>query len=304
MLGYLKAYLSHTTQHSPRTPSLLGEIRLDPPKSSPDTTKWHLTNDDSILPHRDTHLVPQLLITSVEAHRYRVLGAELVSAVLNFDDMQSWYAQLQQLSTDLTFDDNMNQGAWFDSETHVHVHFGIKDDTISLEVAKNVCILYGIFETEIESWLPMSQRYSPWCKKLRLGMEHERLTYTDDKKDIQLLPGLRYTPSQFADMCYAAKNMQELKTKVTGWSVGEWVGSIQGYGIGVIGEPSMSVGNSATNTGATGGLRNWVSVNLSLARDNKPFTIEFRHHHGTMDPETIAWCKSLHVPFPIPSFRI
>ncbi|CZR53676.1 uncharacterized protein PAC_03556 [Phialocephala subalpina] len=267
LLGYLRAYLSHATRYN---------------EMASYKRRQHLTK-------RDRDLVPQLLITKLEAHRYRVLGAELVSAVLNFDDMRSWYAQLQQLNTDLTFDENRNQGAWFGGETHIHVHFVIKDDTISLDVAKNVCILYGIFETEIESWLPISQRYSNWCKQLRRGMEKERLAYTDDKKDIQLLPGLRYTPSLFADMCYAATNMQELKTKISGWSCGEWVGPISGYGIGAVGEPSMSVGNSSTNTGATVGLRNWVSVNLSLARDNKPFTIEFRHHHGTMDPETIAW---------------
>jgi hypothetical protein len=43
--------------------------------------------------------------------------------------------------------------------------------------------------------------------------------------------------------------------------------------------------------------RDWVQVNLSLGRENKPATAEFRQQKGMLDPVTIKWwvlfCGSL-----------
>ncbi|CZR56878.1 uncharacterized protein PAC_06767 [Phialocephala subalpina] len=134
------------------------------------------------------------------------------------------YPKLRQLQDDLTPDEtSFDRGAWFTEITHLHVHFGTKNEQISLAMAKNVCVLYGISETEIQSWLPMSQRNSSWCFGLRHRMEKEMLACNADRTDVELLPGRRYTPSAFMDNIYEANNLEELRTKISGWSAGEWI---------------------------------------------------------------------------------
>ncbi|CZR58735.1 uncharacterized protein PAC_08627 [Phialocephala subalpina] len=257
-----------------------------------DGLAWHLTKDDSVMPQRKD-LVQALEITDrTEQKEYRVVGAELVSSVQDFDKMNNWYPKLEQLKEDLTFDATGDKGAWFMDvpgvETHLHVHFGIKDEEISLDVAKNVCMLYGLFENEIQDWLPVSQRESDWCWRLRKGMEREKLAYFEGGKDgPQLLPGKRYNPSEYADLIYACKGFEELKTITSGWSAGEWIG-----GPNEDDEPTDAPSRTVFKAYYhKGGIyeRSWIAVNLSLKRQNKPFTIEFRQHHGTMDPGTIAW---------------
>lgn len=77
---------------------------------------------------------------------------------MEFDEIESRYRQISQLRDDLGFDAKHTLGAWFDAETHLHVHVGIPNGGITLDVAKNVCVLYGLFENEIESRLPLSQK--------------------------------------------------------------------------------------------------------------------------------------------------
>lgn len=277
-MGYLRAYLNRRTADAPATPSLIGPIAYDrPKKGSADT--WNITLDDSVLPRRKD-LRQALQIDKQTAQReYRVVGAELVSSVLDYDNEQDWLPKLQQLENDLTFNETSDQGAWLYDLTHLHVHFGIKDKELSLEVVKNVCALYGLFENEIQSWLPITQRGSPFCQRLRLGMEKERLTYNPTMTDVELLPGKRFTPREFTQRLYAVKNLEQLKTEISGWSAGEWV-SPTGDGD----KPSIDVKDCYPL-----GAREWVVVNVSLKRENKPLTIEFRHHHGTIYPETIGW---------------
>ncbi|KAF8847256.1 hypothetical protein BDZ45DRAFT_755081 [Acephala macrosclerotiorum] len=289
ILGYLRAYLNHKTGDTVDRASLLGEIPFDDPKQA-SSLVWHLTKDDSVMPQRK-HLLGPLKIEDEAAQKeYRVVGAELVSSVLDFDKISSWYPKLQQLEEDLTFDPRGDKGAWFMDvravQTHLHVHFGIKDEEISVDVAKNVCVLYGLFENEIESWLPISQRDNEWCGRLRRGMERERLGYLGNRDDVALYPGKRYTPSGYADLIYGCRNLEELKTITSGFSTGEWIGGPDQDDTGP-GGPSRTI---VMKNGPDGILeRNWIAVNLSLKRTNKPFTIEFRQHHGLMDPESIAW---------------
>lgn len=244
--------------------------------------------DDSVMPRRKD-LRKVLQISRINAHKeFRVVGAELVTSVLNFDDENDWAAKLRQLRRDLNFDGSDDRGTWFNDVTHLHVHFGIKDQGIHVEIAKSVAVLYGLFEAEISSWLPKSQRDNSWCEPVRKGMDKERLQYVYDVNksivDVELLPGKRFTPREFAQRIYATKNFAELKTEISGWSAGEWVR--EGLGVGFANEeasPGVLKGAYPLK------LREWVTVNISMARDNKPTTIEFRQHHGTMDPETIGW---------------
>jgi hypothetical protein len=36
-------------------------------------------------------------------------------------------------------------------------------------------------------------------------------------------------------------------------------------------------------------MRDWATVGISSARENKPTTLEFRHHNGTVDHNVVKW---------------
>lgn len=261
-LGYLMAYLNRKTVNAPATQSLIAPIEANPPKSGSYNT-WIMTLDDSVLPRRKDLREPLQIQKHVAQTEYRVAGAELVSSVLDYDNEQDWLPKLQQLNTDLTFNENADQGAWFFDLTHLHVHFGIKDEEMSLDVAKTVCALYGLFENEIGSWLPSTQRESPWCFRLRQGMEKERLGYNEENDDVELLPGKRFTPREFTQRMYTARTLQQLKTEVSGWSAGEWV-----HPNATGDNPSFDINANAYPVKA----REWVAVNISLASEQACYT--------------------------------
>jgi hypothetical protein len=279
LIGYIMEYLNRTTADAPAMPSLIAPVETGKAKKV-GYDAWNVMLDDSVIPRQKILRNPLQIDKQAAQTEYRVVGAELVSSVLNFDNEQDWLPKLQQLEKNLTFNETSDRGAWFYDLTHLHVHFAVKDKELSLPVATTVCALYGLFENDIQSWLPVTQRESPFRKRLRLGMGKERLEYDADGTDVLLLPGKRFTPREFTDRLYGATNLQELKTEVSGWSAGEWV-----HPQSTRMSPSYDIKMNAYPVFA----REWVVVNVSLGRENKPHTLEFRHHHGTMDPEAIRW---------------
>lgn len=81
----------------------------------------------------------------------------------------------------------------------------------------------------------------------------------------------RYTPGGFADAIYATKTLEEVRSQISGYSAGE--------------EIDGTIIKRLTNLGC----RNWVALNVSMSRENKPTTIEFRNYHGETDPVDIKY---------------
>ncbi|EKD16210.1 uncharacterized protein L3040_009550 [Drepanopeziza brunnea f. sp. 'multigermtubi'] len=271
LLHYFLDFLNHRLPESRQTaPSLLGEVIWgDKPKTA-SSDSWHLTWDESVVPSRQE--LAQLLGVTFDEVRglYRCVGAELVSRVMGFDDERDWFPQLVQLQNDLSWDEPEG-GAFFASgEEHTQVHFALCNEDISLELAQTLCVLYGIFESQIEKWLAAANRDSKWCWRMRLGMERLRVQLDDTGTQLVTLPLKRYTHGEFADLIYATRSFEELRTATTGWTAGEKYSPD--------GQPTDNVL-----------ARNWTTVNISMRRENKPTTFEFRHHHGTFDPIVIGW---------------
>ncbi|KAH6717625.1 hypothetical protein BKA61DRAFT_732081 [Leptodontidium sp. MPI-SDFR-AT-0119] len=93
------------------------------------------------------------------------------------------------------------------------------------------------------------------------------ITLTGDV-DIAMRSERRYTQEGFADEVYDTASLEELKSVMSGYSAGEDI-------------PNKPVPQFRA--------REWTVLNVSLARDNKSTTFEFRHHHGTSDPVEIKF---------------
>lgn len=267
LLHYFLDFLNRRLPESSVVPSLLGEVKWGGTPKTASSDSWHLTWDDSVHPSRRE--LAQLQQTSFEEVRgfYRCVGAELVSKVMDFDSDRLWFPQLQQLHQDLQFDGAAG-GAYF-GRGHLQVHFGLRDEDISLELAQTLCVLYGLFENQIEKWVKKELRDNRWCYRLRLGMERLRHQLDPIGTSIVTFPEKRYTHGEFADLIYATTTLEELRTATSGRCAGEQY-SPDGTPLDII------------------GARNWTTINISLKRPNKPTTFEFRHHHGTTDPLVIG----------------
>ena len=148
------------------------------------------------------------------------------------------------------FQDDGDHCGWFNDPTHLHVHFGFADEVIELSAIKNLMALYGLFEEEIERWHPAKMRDDrTWCKRLRVAME----THSWDESNTFI-----YTPQEFTQKIYETDHIRRLKRVISGIPTKEM-------------------------------QSNFVAVNISRKRPNKPTTIEFRQHRGTIDPEEIKW---------------
>jgi hypothetical protein len=284
LLKYLQLYLNHDLPDSvPLEENKFGRVAIGEPKTLT-ADSWHVTYDDSLRPSRMFLPVPVKDVQSAALKQalYRVNGAELVSEVLGLKNDDSWVPMLQQLASDL---DPANGERWGYFEPGgseaLHVHFGIWNDgealngELGLKAVKNLLALYGLFENQIEEFIPVSQRDEElWCPRLRLGMERlkrEKVPGTQAQY-YATEPKKRYTPEEFTEGIYKCGNLRELKSFVTGEPMtGKWADGSE--------RVMRDLGNYAT-------------VNISLARSNKPTTIEFRHQKGTLDPEVIYyWVK-------------
>lgn len=101
----------------------------------------------------------------------------------------------------------------------------------SFLLQSNLIALYGLYEREIERWLPVAQRDNfLWCPSVRKGMEHDRFDYhrTDGGERVHHVQakGKRYTPREFTTRVYNAKSLDDLKTELCGIPVrgtmGRW----------------------------------------------------------------------------------
>ena len=263
-LQYLLAFLNRRLPSSPKSPSLLGEVAWAEPKEAPSNT-WYLSSDESVLPHRTDFSNIRPLTEKEIKESYIVVGGELVSAVLNFDQVTVWQPMVQQISDDFRFDGH-HGGYVGDQQPALHVHFGIQDGDLDLATTQNLIVLYGLFEREIERWFPVSRRNNIWCLSVRFGMEANADCQGPDMITMKPLSttGRRYTPNQFVSSVYATQTLEDLKTAVVGYP-----------------DPMRN--------GIRSRARDYLAVNISPQRSNKPTTIEFRQHHGTVDGNEIKW---------------
>jgi len=142
----------------------------------------------------------------------------------------------------------------------------LKDTEMGMLTLRNLLCLYGLYENEIELWLDMRQRDNiVFCKSLRRSFEDRHFVRDDT------VPGVerrvferRYTPQEFTEQIHATfpeDTVRYLKAEAIGLC-----------------DIRENMNNNNNHT-----------VNLSLSRNNKPLTIEFRQHKGTVDSETIYW---------------
>ncbi|KAH7370852.1 hypothetical protein BKA65DRAFT_562782 [Rhexocercosporidium sp. MPI-PUGE-AT-0058] len=277
LLQYLLAFLNRELSTSKQGKMLIGNVVWGGNPKTAMSEVWTVVNDDSVAPGREAYgqtfqpAQPYHVIRQF----FRCVGAELVSKVYAFDGLENEvFPALKELHEDM--EDDYQHGAWFTGETHLHVHFGIENEEITLELAQTLCALYGLFENQIERFVKNSQRESPWCRRLRKGMEGRQMytapiTLTGDV-DLAMRPERRYTQEGFTDEVYDTRSLQELKSLMSGYSAGE---DIPNKPIPIL------------------GVREWTALNISVARDNTPTTFEFRHHHGTSDPEEIKFWVQL-----------
>jgi len=159
-------------------------------------SSWSI--DESVLPHRtDFSNIRPLTEKEIKAS-YIVVGGELVSAVLIFDQVTVWQPMVQQIHDDFIFDGH-HGGYVSDQQPALHVHFGIQDGDLDLATTQNLIALYGLFEREIERWFPVSRRNSIWCLSVRFGMEANADYQGPDyitRKPLSTT-GRRHTPKQF-----------------------------------------------------------------------------------------------------------
>ncbi|KAL2066677.1 hypothetical protein VTL71DRAFT_2749 [Oculimacula yallundae] len=254
------------------------------PKTAP-TKSWTLVQDDSLGPMRLHFGQRYKPVRSYDAIRktFRCVGAELVSCVYYFSDLPNVvYPALVELQTELSTKAGPHT-AWFRTEEHLHVHFAIEGEKISLEIAQNLCALYGLFEDQIESWLKSCQRDTSWTVGLRKGMKVRKMALaevaTTGDVDLALLPEGRYTPAGYCEGIYGTRNLDELKTFISGYSRGEELDDK------VVRDPAGKIWPRLVGVGARG----YTAINISLRRANKPTTFEFRHHHGTTNAEEIGY---------------
>lgn len=266
---YLAAQLSHSLPTCPSTPSLLGYVQLKSPKQG-SPYQWHVTSECYNPSRRELALHLGIPISEAR-EKYRIVLAELVSPILSFSSESSWYPLLHQIHSQLNTETEMGLDV---SESGLHVHFSLVNDLLDtpfgLEVIKNVMVLYGLFEHEIEKWFPVQRRETHWCKRVRCGMENSNsnelqasINHGSPKRNIP-----RYTPHAFAKLIYSAKSKLEVKSATSGFL-----------------PPYYEMTEDVEE------CMEWkhLTVNLSLRRRNKATTLEFRHHHGTIDPVAVRW---------------
>lgn len=146
----------------------------------------------------------QSLSTEETRLKYWVGGAELVSPVLDYENLGYWQALFQQIEDDLKGD--KNHGVFFNDSEGLHIHLSIRGEDIGLETVKNLIVLYGLFDTQIERGLDVDRRHNiQWCKRVRVGMER--------------LQNTRYTPQSFTEAIYNAKTLDEIWAMVSGEEV-------------------------------------------------------------------------------------
>jgi hypothetical protein len=205
--------------------------------------------------------------------RFDRVAAELVSAILEFDNVENWSGMLRQVESDLAWDGE--KGAWVGDETHLQAHFAFANQEMDLQTVKNLCVIYGLWEGEIERWHPMGirsdirdrDRMSQYCTSLRRGMEGWMFN-------------LRYTPQEFTSRVYSQSSLLGLKQEL--------------YGNGLLvegledGEPGEEIKQVGAREGDMPGW-NWKQVNISFPRGRKKATLEFRQHIGTLQEEEVRW---------------
>ncbi|KAE9371943.1 hypothetical protein N431DRAFT_439071 [Stipitochalara longipes BDJ] len=274
LIQYLRAYLNRQVPHSPAQPALYGQIAFAEPKTAP-PTNWHLTYDESLYPSR-ADFAKQLGEELPTVKKiYRCVGAELVSPILTWHEEENWVPMLRQLERDLRWDAEKGHGVWFTKQEHLHVHFGMLGAEWDLDVAKTVLVLYGLFENEIERWVRVDLRNSSFCTSLRLGMEADRVGRAGDGTQT-LKKGARYNPREFAERIWAVPGWEELKSEISGSGIGE--------GLGLADQAEVDWSSDGCFM-----ARGWTAVGISMARGNKPLTLEFRQHQGTTEALVISW---------------
>jgi hypothetical protein len=201
-LRYIYFLLTHEHEQIPNygTFSILSPIQYADPKAHP-YDKYTLVLDDSVMPKWRAH-IKALSGVDVEAafesdeeweeaekmlrerlgdagadleafietvrENYDRVGVELVSKVLKYDDQRYWMKCLQQIESDLAWDEKLGHGTWVDEDPHLHIHMTMIEDP-PLRTVQNIVLLYGLFEPEIERWHPASQRNNHFCWSMRKG---------------------------------------------------------------------------------------------------------------------------------------
>ena len=256
---YIINLFDHKLDISTKTLSVLMKVQnLDNPygdvfgsEGDRDPTAGQLTYDDSVQPNRK-HLMKVKNRSKDEVRLvWWVSGIEMISPVLGWND--PIYLDLDSSRLTKTSVRKIDTEAYFTDEEGRHAHISLTEFPITLRVAQNVMVLYGLWENEIEQWLNPERRNTPWCKRIRCGMEQ----MDQNQNIVARTKGLRHTPQKYTELMYATRDGDSLRKVVSG------------------------------QTDTMG--RKTVQVYFSPRKSYKPATFEFRQHKGTIDHIEIKW---------------
>jgi len=238
---YFIAYLNHDLPGSPPTTALTTRIVPAGVKTG-NHEFWNFSEDGSVRPHRRDY-VNVTQPGDLEGQRrteelnkiklnYLVGGGEISSCVLDYEDQETWQAGFAQIYRELTF--NGSLGVWLAGNEGLHIHFGMWDNDMPLDFLKILLQTYGLFEREIEMWMPINRRNLVgrnqvthcYTASLRLGMEDDWYEREPDNFDATAVKkqGLRYTPRGYTKVIQDCKSAKELALAVYGGNPEELLG--------------------------------------------------------------------------------
>ncbi|EPE26247.1 hypothetical protein GLAREA_02159 [Glarea lozoyensis ATCC 20868] len=285
---YLAIYLSHEHETQTKKAGPLGRVIFAQHPKQARSDAWHVTIDDSLNPDRQD-LSKYLDIDFVNAKaNYRVSGAELVSSVLDYEEEETWSSMLKQIQQGLAShwskfqetrlpQDLSEQFAFFESmgTEALHLHISLPDvpwdSPLGISCVKNIMVLYGLCETEIETWFSSRFRNDQWCQRLTGGTEFDKSELVDARYGLYSVTelGSRFTPKTYTKAIYDCEELWDIKSYVSG----QRKPGTYANGLPVV----------------VRDIAHYTAINISPSRPNKPWTLGFRQHHGTIDKKEITW---------------
>jgi hypothetical protein len=308
IVHYLRDHFNHELPHSPKTILLIAPVLLAEDAKSFSSDQWYLSIDYSVETTREELFLileseappsgiktpeqptmPNILMTKEESleivqflkdHKkyrqamdairqaktgrlrnikkmWRVGGVELVSAVFHFNDRASWLPKLEEVQQRLT---TLNERAFFPlrQSNMLHVHVGIHGDkNFGLDSPLGLSCMKNV----IALYALFEDEIGRWFPIARRTGNYwaKRVRLGQEMFDPESNSTSRYTPQAFTETIYVQQNIPDLR--------------------------------AATNLGDAEG-RN-ITVHISPQGKNKPTTIEFRQHHGTVEASSIRWWSTL-----------
>lgn len=241
---------------------------VDPRAERSSTTKWHFHNDNSI---RD--LARNIRGDSIAR------TCEIVSPILKGSD---GFKQIRKVTNALT-----KFGASVNASTGLHVHFGAR--SLAPKEIYKICERYSQYSNEIDTYFHHKRRAdsnNQYCSKLT-SYYLDRINWDKYKAalEVDIAKYKTYTIDYIRRSCHC-----RILSSPCEWCVKDYA-NITNNTQTLLEQVSKSDWTTASEMCRYINTR-YLTVNLQAY--NKHGTIEFRQHHGTLNPEQIvSWIRFL-----------